>query len=52
MGCFTYDEDENDIKKMTDDELANTLMFSDRDRKNNNKAERVYRLCIDEINQR
>lgn len=51
-GCFTYDEDENDIKKMTDDELANTLMFSDRDRKNNNKAERVYRLCIDEINQR
>lgn len=50
--CFPYDENENDIKKMTDDELANMLMFSDRDRKNNDKAERVYRLCIDEINQR
>lgn len=37
---------------MTDDELANMLMFSDRDRINNDKAEKVYRLCIDEINQR
>ncbi len=50
--CFPYDEEENDIKKMTDDELANMLMFSDRDRINNDKAEKVYRLCIDEINQR
>lgn len=50
--CFPYDEDENDIKNMTDDELANMLMFSDRDRKYNEKAEKVYRLCIDEINQR
>lgn len=50
--CFPYDEEENDVKKMTDDELANMLMFSDRDRKNNDKAEKVYRLCIDEINQR
>lgn len=50
--CFPYDEDENDITKMTDDELANMFMFSDRDRKNNDKAEKVYRLCIDEINQR
>ena len=50
--CFPYDEEETDVKKMTDDELTNMLMFSDRDRKNNDKAEKVYRLCIDEINQR
>lgn len=28
------------------------FMFSDRDRKNNEKAEQVYWLCIDEINRR
>lgn len=50
--CFPYDENENDIKKMTDDELANMLMFSDRDRTNNDKAEEVYRLCVEEINYR
>lgn len=49
---FAYDEDERDIGQMTDDELANMLMFSDRDRKNNEKAERVYWLCIYEINRR
>lgn len=49
---FPYDEDENDVKQMTEDELANMLMFSDRDRKNNEKAERVYWLCIYEINRR
>jgi len=48
--CFPYDEDENDIRQLTEDELANMLMFSDRDRKNNEKAERVYWLCIFEIN--
>lgn len=50
--CLPYDEDENDIKQMTDDELFNMVMFSDRDRKNNGKAERVYWLCISEINKR
>lgn len=50
--CFSYDEDENDIKKMTDDELFNMAMFSDRDRENNGKAERVYWLCISEISKR
>lgn len=50
--CFSYDEDENDIKKMTDDELFNMAMFSDRDRENNSKAERVYWLCISEISKR
>ena len=50
--CLPYNEDEIDIKQMADDELANMLMFSDRDRKNNDKAEKIYRLCIDEINQR
>ena len=52
--CFPYDEDEdeNDIRPLTEDELAHMLMFSDRDRKNNEKAERVYWLCIFEINRR
>lgn len=50
--CFPYSEDEDDIKQMTEDELANMLMFSDRDRKDNKKAEKVYWLCISEINQR
>lgn len=50
--CFHYDEDVNDIKQMTDYELANLLMFSDRDRNNNDKAEIVYWMCISEINQR
>lgn len=49
---FPYDEDERDIGQMTDDELANMLMFSDRDREHNEKAERVYWLCIYEINRR
>lgn len=50
--CFPYDEDENDIKQMTDNELSDMLMFSNRDRKNNSKAEQVYWLCISEINKR
>lgn len=50
--CFPYDEDEYDIKQMTEDELANMLMLSDRDRSRNEKAERVYWLCIAEINKR
>lgn len=50
--CFSYDEDEANIKRMTDDELADMLMFSDRDRNNNGKAEKIYWMCISEINQR
>lgn len=50
--CFPYDEDENDIRQIDEDELVNMLMFSDRDRKNNDKAEKVYWLCIYEINRR
>lgn len=46
---FSYDEDEEDISHMTEDELFNILMFSDRDRKNNKKAERIYWLCINEV---
>ena len=49
---FPYNEDENDIKKMTDDELFNMAMFSERDRKNNGKAERVYWLCFSEMSKR
>ena len=50
--CFPYDEDESDIKHLSDEELVNMLMFSDRDRKRNKKAEKVYWLCIREINKR
>lgn len=49
---FPYTEDEADIASMGDDELADMLMFSDRDRKTNSKAENVYWLCIKEINKR
>lgn len=49
--CLSYDEDENDVRKMTDDELADMFMFSDRDRENN-KAPKVYWLCAKEINRR
>lgn len=47
-----YNEDALDISKLSDEELANMLMFSDRDRKENNRAEKVYWLCINEINAR
>lgn len=50
-GLF-YNENAYDISKMSDDELADMLMFSDRDRKENDRAERVYLLCIDEISER
>lgn len=47
-----YDEDLNDIKQMSIEELTDMLMFSDRDRSNNEKAEKVYWMCISEINRR
>lgn len=47
-----YDEDRSDIRIMDEDELTTMLMFADRDRKENLKAERVYWLCIEEINRR
>lgn len=52
LDCLPYDEDANDIEQMTDDELTDMLMLSDRDRNNNEKAEKVYWMCISEINQR
>ena len=47
--CDYFDKecDKNVIAK-----LVNMLMFSDRDRKRNKKAEKVYWLCIREINKR
>lgn len=47
-----YQEDENDLRVMDDIELARLLMFSDRERKDNRNAERVYWLCVKEINRR
>lgn len=49
---FTYQENEKDIQILTDDKLAEMLMFSDRDRENNIDAERVYWLCVREIGRR
>lgn len=50
--CLPYDEDEDDIRQMSEDEMLNLFMLSDRDRKHNDKAEKVYWLCIYEINRR
>lgn len=50
---FNYDETEEVISKMTDDELFDIFMFSDRDRKVKSiEAERVYWICVKEINKR
>lgn len=40
------------LELLSDDELARILMFSDRDRKENSEAKRVYCLCVKEINRR
>lgn len=50
--CFPYNEEAKDLKTLTDIEVSRLLMFSDRDRKDNQEAERVYWLCIYEINER
>lgn len=50
--CFPYNEEAKDLKALTDHELSYLLMFSDRDREDNQEAERVYWLCIYEINER
>lgn len=49
---FSYMEEPSDIALLSQDELVNMLMFSDRDRKKDRNAERVYWLCIKEINAR
>lgn len=49
---FPYTEDENDISELSDEKLSDMFMFSDRDRKNNSMAEKVYWLCVKEINRR
>jgi len=47
-----YQEDRHDLLTMDDMELVRLFMFSDRDRKTNANAERVYWLCVEEINRR
>lgn len=47
-----YCEDIKDIYGLDDKELSRLLMLSDRDRGWNKKAEKVYWLCINEINRR
>lgn len=50
--CFPYNEEAEDLKTLSDHELSNLFMFADRDRKENLEAERVYWLCVKEINKR
>lgn len=40
------------IELLSDEELARMFMFSDRDRKKNSEAERIYWCCVEEINRR
>lgn len=49
---LTYQENENDLCELEDIELFRLHMFADRDRKENPMAERVYWLCVKEINRR
>lgn len=47
-----YDQNEYDFLTMFDEDLAKFLMLSDRDRKENSDADRIYWLCVEEINRR
>lgn len=49
---FAYNETVSDIKILSDMELLDIFMFSDRDRKTDKNAERIYWMCVHEINER
>jgi len=49
---FAYDETEEDLTWMPENDLLYLFMFADRDRKLNKAAEHVYWLCVKEINAR
>ena len=47
-----YTIEEETLQSMTDKELSELLMYTDRDRKELDVAEKIYWWCIEEINRR
>lgn len=47
-----YTISKEDIAQMEDKEIAELFMYSDRDRKEFEIAEKIYWWCIEEINRR
>ena len=39
-----------DLRNMSEENVIELMIFTDRDRKDNEDAERLYRWCIQEIN--
>lgn len=49
---LNYTIEKDVLRKMTDDELAELFMYTDRDRKDLEVAEKIYWWCVEEINRR
>ncbi|WP_143452703.1 hypothetical protein [Konateibacter massiliensis] len=47
-----YTINKDDMAKMDDREVAELLMYTDRDRKELEVAEKIYWWCVEEINRR
>lgn len=49
---LNYTIEKDALRKMTDDELAELFMYTDRDRKDLEVSEKIYWWCVEEINRR
>lgn len=47
-----YTISEGQMRELSEHELAELLMYSDRDRKEVETAEKIYWMCVKEINRR
>ena len=47
-----YTISKEELVNMSDDDLSGLLMYSDRDRKEYDIAEKIYWWCVEEINRR
>ena len=47
-----YTISKEELENMSDDDLSGLLMYSDRDRKEYDIAEKIYWWCVEEINRR
>lgn len=47
-----YTISKDDLRQMDENELSDLLMYTDRDRKDLDVAEKIYWWCIEEINRR
>lgn len=47
-----YTISKEELNNMSDDDLSGLLMYSDRDRKEYDIAEKIYWWCVEEINRR